>query len=91
MLIIVSYDIEDDRKRTRLAKRLKNFGPRVQKSVFEGDVDDKELEKLTAFLQDEQLDKGDSIRLYMICADCRKKIKIWGQGEVTEDKDFYMV
>jgi len=91
MLIIISYDIEDDRQRTRLAKRLKNFGPRVQKSVFEGDVEEKELEKLQELLLQEKLGKEDSIRLYTLCAECRKKMKIWGTGEVTEDKDYYIV
>ena len=31
---IVSYDVTDDRRRTRLAKRLRDFGDRVQYSVF---------------------------------------------------------
>ncbi|RMG21471.1 MAG: CRISPR-associated endonuclease Cas2, partial [Methanobacteriota archaeon] len=38
MLIVISYDIEKDRTRSRLAKKLKDFGPRVQKSVFEADI-----------------------------------------------------
>ena len=46
MFILISYDISDDKKRTRLAKRLKDFGPRVQKSVFEADVKTEELNKL---------------------------------------------
>src|SRR6185436_13646804 len=35
MLILVSYDIPDDRRRTKLANALKDFGERVQYSVFE--------------------------------------------------------
>lgn len=48
MLILISYDLEDDRGRTRLAKLLQDFGPRVQKSVFEADVQPKEFERLCA-------------------------------------------
>ena len=33
--IVVSYDVPDDRRRTRLADRLLDFGVRVQYSVFE--------------------------------------------------------
>lgn len=33
MLIVVSYDIPNDRRRTRLAHTLKDFGERVQYSV----------------------------------------------------------
>jgi CRISPR-associated protein Cas2 len=35
MLIAVSYDVPDDRRRTKLAHNLKDFGVRVQYSVFE--------------------------------------------------------
>ncbi len=90
MLIIVSYDIEDDRTRTRLAKKLKDFGPRVQYSVFEGDVSPEELTRLRSLLNKVKLTKSDSIRLYQICAMCAGKITIWGQGEVTRDRDFYI-
>ena len=34
MLTVVSYDVRDDRRRTRLAHALKDFGERVQYSVF---------------------------------------------------------
>ena len=90
MLILVSYDIEKDKTRTRLANKLKDFGPRVQKSVFEGDVKQEELKKLTKMLEQVKLEKNDSIRLYRICAECSGKIKIWGHGEVTKDKDYYI-
>lgn len=35
MFYIVSYDIPDDKKRNHIAKTLKDFGDRVQYSVFE--------------------------------------------------------
>ena len=91
MLIIVTYDIEDNRKRTRLAKKLRDFGPRVQKSVFEADIDDEELKRIKTMLDEIKLKKSDSIRLYHICGECKKKIKILGAGSVTEDKKFYIV
>ncbi len=91
MLIVVSYDIEKDRTRTRLAKKLKNFGPRVQKSVFEADVGEEELSKLLNVLNRVELGEDDSIRLYHICGACAAYITIWGKGEVTEDKEYYIV
>lgn len=91
MLIIVSYDIEKDRTRTRLAKKLKDFGPRVQKSVFEADVGEEELQKLREILNKVKLGRDDSIRLYYLCAACASKIAIWGVGEVTADEDYYIV
>ena len=91
MLVIISYDIEDDTKRTRLHKRLKDFGPRVQYSVFEAEIGKEELEKLLQVLSAVELDADDSIRLYHICGNCKNKVSIWGKGEITEDKDYYIV
>jgi len=91
MLIVVSYDIEKDGTRTRLAKKLKDFGPRVQKSVFEADIQEEEMEKLLRVLNGVELGKNDSIRLYHLCGSCAGKITIWGKGEVTEDKGYYIV
>ena len=90
MLILITYDIQKNRTRTRLAKSLKNFGPRIQKSVFKADVGTDELKRLLSHLSKVNLESGDSIRLYRICEDCKKKVRIWGQGTVTEDQPFYI-
>ncbi len=90
MLVIISYDIEDDKTRTRLAHQLKDFGPRVQFSVFEADVSEPELQKLNKMLSKVDLARDDSIRLYRICESCAGKIKIWGSGKVTKDQDYYI-
>lgn len=90
MLVVISYDIEADKTRSRLAHRLKDFGPRVQFSVFEADISEQELGQLTKLLGDVELAQGDSIRLYRICESCAGKIKIWGSGEVTKDQDYYI-
>lgn len=44
MFIIVAYDIVDNKRRTRLAKGMKSYGYRVQKSVFECQLDDDYLQ-----------------------------------------------
>jgi CRISPR-associated protein Cas2 len=90
MLYLISYDIEDDKKRTRLAHKLKDFGRRVQYSVFEADISENEVQRLQKLIEKVQLGKHDSIRLYRLCGECLKQIKIWGVGEVTQDRDFYI-
>jgi CRISPR-associated protein Cas2 len=90
MLILISYDLENDRSRNALAKTLKDFGPRVQKSVFEADVQPKELERLYGKLEKVKLGKEDSIRLYHLCEGCAPKVRIWGIGKVTKDAKFYI-
>ena len=51
MFYVVSYDMPDDRKRTKMAKNLLDFGTRVQYSVFECILDDKRLEALTGLIR----------------------------------------
>lgn len=91
MLVIVAYDIEDDRVRTRLMKKLKDFGPRVQYSVFEADLSTAELDRLKGVVGKIELAESDSIRLYHLCRTCAAHVLIWGAGEVTKDKDYYVV
>ncbi len=87
MFILVSYDITDDKVRFRLARTLKDFGKRVQRSVFEADLDEAELGRLRKKLEKVALDSDDSIRLYRLCEACLKTVKIWGAGEVTKDPE----
>ncbi len=46
MKVVVVYDITEDKKRNLFAKELLMFGIRTQKSVFECDITQKELEKI---------------------------------------------
>lgn len=90
MFVVISYDIQEDKKRNRLAKKLKDFGMRVQLSVFEADVQQKEFLKLMEVLNKVELGEADSIRLYKLCAACEKGVIIWGDGEITKDQPYYI-
>jgi len=87
MFVIVSYDITDDRRRAKIAKTLLNFGARVQKSVFECEIDDRQYLKMKQQV-DKQIDaEEDSVRYYSICLKCAGNIQISGLGVVREDED----
>lgn len=85
MLITVSYDIVDDKQRTRLAKKLLNFGQRVQYSVFECNLTKKQIaemkKQLLPLLDKEQ----DSLRIYRLCDTCRKQIESFGVKKSWDD------
>ena len=91
MLYVVSYDIPDTKRRTKLAKTLEDFGDRVQYSVFECILDSSLLDKMVARIKRIVLEKDDSVRVYTICASCERVIKIIGQGKVTKNEDVYIV
>lgn len=89
--VIITYDITDDNVRTKLANKLKDFGKRVQYSVFEGDITEVEKANLKEMLSKVKLDEDDSIRLYSLCKACVKSVEIWGSGEVTKDPEVVIV
>jgi len=92
MFYIVTYDITDDQRRTKVAKILEDFGDRVQYSVFEMELDRSEqLNEMRGRLEGVIDPQADGVRIYFVCQGCRTKITILGQGEVYEDKDVYIV
>jgi CRISPR-associated protein Cas2 len=91
MLIVVSYDVVDDRRRTRLAHALKDFGKRVQYSVFECRLKDDQLDRLRTRIEALIDVKQDSVRLYRLCQECTAKVEIQGTGQVTSDPDVYVL
>uniref|UniRef100_A0A831ZS98 CRISPR-associated endoribonuclease Cas2 n=1 Tax=Desulfacinum infernum TaxID=35837 RepID=A0A831ZS98_9BACT len=69
-LHVVCYDVVDDRRRQRVADVLKDFGARVQKSVFECVLDATRRRRLENRLS-RLIDKNtDSILIYALCAAC---------------------
>jgi len=91
MFYLVSYDIPDDRRRVKLAKALKDFGDRVQYSVFECLLDNRLLESMKKKITDLIDESEDSVRIYDLCAGCEKNIVIIGQGTVSREEEVYIL
>ena len=91
MFYIVSYDIPDTPRRTKVAKILEDFGDRVQYSVFECLLEKGLLGKMISRLEKVVKEEEDSIRVYGLCANCEKVIKVMGQGEVTKEEKYYIL
>ncbi len=91
MFVVVSYDVVDDRKRTRISKALKNYGERVQKSVFECRIDDQQFIRMKKALESIMDMNEDSVRFYFLCKGCLERIEISGWGTVVEDEKLIIV
>ncbi len=83
MWIIVAYDVRTDeargRKRLRrVAQVCKDFGQRVQKSVFECQVDDMKYEELRRRLLREINDEEDNLRLYRLTEPRDQHVETYG-------------
>lgn len=64
MLVLVVYDIPDDKRRYRLSKFLEGQGRRVQKSVFECFMDLEEMRRLYPKVERLVDSKEDNVRFY---------------------------
>ena len=89
-LWMVSYDIEDDRIRRRVHNLLKNYGERVQYSVFECWLQPEQQETLRKRLQAE-IDTTDSLRWYPLCQWCQENVVFYGQGNAAKDRDYFVL
>jgi len=78
MRVVFSYDVTDDRRRNRLAKRLRDHLHRVQYSVFEGEVDERERVKLERLVYEELSLEVDSVRIYSLCRGCAGTVRLFG-------------
>lgn len=89
MLIIATYDVSTEtaggRKRLRrVAKVCERMGQRVQKSVFEFQVDQMQFEQLERDLVAEINEEEDSIRFYRITEPVNLRVKQYGNFRSTD-------
>ncbi len=85
--VVVSYDVADDRRRVRLAKRLAGYLYRVQYSVFEGDVAELALARLLEESVDVLDPQADSLRVYYLCKACVGRTELVGSAPTWPSPD----
>ncbi len=91
MLYAICYDIRDDKRRGQVAKLLRDYGERVQYSVFEAILTERELDRIKERMRGIVDIKEDTVRFYAICGSCAGRIEILGEGCVTQDPDIIVV
>ncbi|NWF92149.1 MAG: CRISPR-associated endonuclease Cas2 [Syntrophaceae bacterium] len=91
MFVMISYDIVDDKTRLQLMKFLRDYGDRVQKSVFECNLNPKTYLQVKEGVEKLINRRKDRVRYYKICKGCLEKIEISGWGEVSEDEEFHII
>ena len=89
MFVVISYDISEDKRRTKIHKMLKSYGQWMQYSVFGCDVTDSQYAKLRARLSKMIKPEEDSIRFYFLCACCHPKVERIGGEEVRDETIFF--
>ena len=81
-IVLMIYDIVDNKRRNKMVKCLEAYGVRVQKSAFEALLNRRQYEKMlreSSILIDEAV---DSLRVYVL--DDIIYVYTWGIGERKE-------
>jgi CRISPR-associated protein Cas2 len=81
---VFTYDIPDDKRRTKVASILEDYGHRVQFSVFELWLEAAHERELRRRLMEVLDDSADSVRFYRLCGTCQHKVEIVGMGKPPE-------
>ena len=92
MDVLVTYDVntetrEGRRRLRRVATTCKDFGQRVQYSVFECRVNDAQLENLRAKLLAIIAEGEDSLRIYRLHPPRERNIESYGQDAYVSFED----
>ena len=87
-LVVVIYDIQDNKRRNRMAKFLQGFGIRVQRSAFECMLDKRGYKKL-ADGAGKIVGSDDLLRIYKLAGNT--EVQTWGNIGKTEYEDCVIV
>jgi len=88
MLMVFSYDVSDDRRRRRVARRLEDEMSRVQKSVFEARMSRRAASRLAREVS-ALIGPGDSLRVYAIGDAGQARSEVYGATFPFESPDGY--
>lgn len=89
--LMIAFDIPDNRRRYRVVRALRDYGERVQKSVFECRLRPPERRALLARL--DRLINAEADRLHVFeLPECDvARIEVLGVGEVTREIDYLAI
>ncbi|MTJ07795.1 CRISPR-associated endonuclease Cas2 [Anabaena sp. UHCC 0204] len=91
-LWLVCYDVKDDKRRTKLAKLIEQRCQRVQYSVFECPLDDKELnyQLEKRWLKVLKLSE-DNLRVYPLDETAKQNTRVFGSDPPYQPPDYLIL
>lgn len=84
MLIVVAYDIRDPKRLRLVANVCKDYGVRVQYSVFECHLEGRQFEQFWIDLKAVVHPGDDSLVAYPISGDAQRKVRTFGDMVCSE-------
>lgn len=89
-MIIISYDISNNKLRTKFAKYLSRFGFRLQYSIFQIDVSERMLNLIESDIKNKfesKFEQTDSVIIFRLSNTC----KITRYGYAVNDNDDMLI
>ena len=90
-MVVASYDISNDKLRTKFAKYLSRFGHRLQYSVFEIDNSEKIVNNIVNDLKnkyEKSFSQEDSVIIFKLSSSC--EVLRFGYAK-NDEKDFIII
>lgn len=90
-MVIVSYDISDDKLRTKFSKYLSKFGHRLQYSVFEIDNSNRILDNIVTDIKnrfEKCFTQQDSVMVFKLSSSC--EVLRFGYAK-NDENDFFII
>jgi CRISPR-associated protein Cas2 len=78
MLYVISYDIATPKRLRKLAKCCELYGGRIEKSVFEMNLDETRFQRFWDEANSILDPTQDALVAYKVCAACEKDIRLGG-------------
>jgi CRISPR-associated protein Cas2 len=91
MLVLIVYDIPDNKRRTKLANFLEGYGRRVQYSVFECFLTLSQMQELYEKVEKRVDSEEDNIRFYWISKNANSKTLTIGSELPEPPPNFYVI
>ena len=91
-MLIVSYDISDDKLRTKFAKYLEKYGSRMQCSVFRIKNSSYVLQNITYDIENKfktRFQESDSVLIFQLSETC--KITRYGHNAHDDEDSLFIV
>ena len=91
MLVVIVYDIPDDKRRTKVSNFLEGYGRRVQFSVFECFLNLDEMRELYQKVQRLVKPDEDNVRFYWISEEAVSRVLTIGSQGPSPPPKYYVI
>jgi CRISPR-associated endonuclease Cas2 len=92
-MLIISYDFADNKVRAKFAKFIKQYGEKIQYSVYQIKNSQRILKNILAEIEHKykkNFKNTDSILIFSICNGCKSKIIRYGSAKHEESEVVFL-